>query len=244
MRILGGLSIALLLAGGLFAQRGNFVNTQPFLTGGFGNVVYPGGTSATVPGLQRFTPNVVFPGGGGPRLVVPNPNHQGHNLQRNRGSSVYAYPLYVGGFGYGYGYDPSYGGDPSAMPPPPQAQQQPPVTVVYPPQPAPVIINQFGPGDGSAQAQAPVRPRMYDMPPADAQAETQPETPEPTHYLIAFKDHTIYSAIAYWVQGDTLHYFTAGNTHNQASLSLVDRELTLRLNKESGVEIKLPVPQQ
>ena len=49
---------------------------------------------------------------------------------------------------------------------------------------------------------------------------------EPTHYLIAFKDKSIYSAVAYWVDGDTIHYFTAGNTHNQASVSLIDRDLT------------------
>jgi endonuclease YncB( thermonuclease family) len=63
---------------------------------------------------------------------------------------------------------------------------------------------------------------------------------EPSHYLIAFKDHSVYSAVAYWVDGDTLHYFTSGNTHNQVSVSLVDRDLTERLNKESGLELKLP----
>ena len=69
----------------------------------------------------------------------------------------------------------------------------------------------------------------------------QEEPPaEQEHYLIAFKDRSIYSAIAYWVDGDTLHYFTAGNTHNQASVSLVDRELTKKLNGDSGREIKLP----
>jgi len=32
-----------------------------------------------------------------------------------------------------------------------------------------------------------------------------------------------------------------GNTHNQASVSLVDRrELAERLNKESGLEVKIP----
>ena len=51
---------------------------------------------------------------------------------------------------------------------------------------------------------------------------------------------TIYSAVAYWVDGDTLHYFTTGNTHNQASLSLIDRELTERLNRELGIDFKLP----
>ena len=42
------------------------------------------------------------------------------------------------------------------------------------------------------------------------------------------------------VDGIKLHYFTAGNVHNQASLSLVDRDLTARLNKESGMEIPTP----
>jgi hypothetical protein len=46
----------------------------------------------------------------------------------------------------------------------------------------------------------------------------------------------------YWVDGDTLHYLTAGNVHNQVSLSLVDRPFTERLNKEAGVEVNLPAP--
>jgi hypothetical protein len=234
MRTLGGLCIALLLAGGLFAQRGNYVNSQPVLTGGFGNVVYPGGTPATVPGMTRSFGNVVYPGGGGPRLVVPG-SHQAVRPQRAVSPGlVYSYPLYVGGYGYGYGYNGT-----DAPVDPSQQQQQPNVTVVYPPQPAPVIINQYGSGDSSPA----VRPHMYDMP-AEPQADSTPAEAESTHYLIAFKDHTIYSAVAYWVDGDTLHYFTAGNTHNQASLSLVDRELTLRLNQESGVSMKLPAAKQ
>jgi hypothetical protein len=44
------------------------------------------------------------------------------------------------------------------------------------------------------------------------------------------------------VDGDTLHYFTAGNVHNQASLALVDREFTERLNKEAGLDVRLPAP--
>ena len=61
-----------------------------------------------------------------------------------------------------------------------------------------------------------------------------------SYYLIAFKDNSIYSAVAYWVDGDTLHYFTSGNTHNQVSMSLVDRALTERLNRERKVDIRLP----
>ena len=73
-----------------------------------------------------------------------------------------------------------------------------------------------------------------------APTPAEPEPAESNRYLLAFKDHTIYSAVAYWVDGDTLHYFTTGNTHNQASISLIDRELTERLNRELGIDFKLP----
>jgi hypothetical protein len=44
------------------------------------------------------------------------------------------------------------------------------------------------------------------------------------------------------VDGDALHYFTDGNHHNQVSLGLVDRDFTEKLNKEAGVDVKLPAP--
>jgi hypothetical protein len=96
---------------------------------------------------------------------------------------------------------------------------QPNVIVVYPP------------------AQYPVQSQIVEVP--REQLETREERVEPQHYLLAFKDRSIYSAVAYWVDGDTIHYFTAGNTHNQASVSLIDRDLTRRLN-EGGLEVKLP----
>ena len=223
MRTLAGFSIALLFAGALLGQ---YRFGAPIVTGGFGNALYPAGTAATNPNITRFTPNAVFPGGGGPHLVVPGSARR-VPIARGNGAVVvpYAYPIYVGS-----GYpDGSYAAAPGA--------QQPNVTVVYPPQPAPVIINQFGPGamPPAVSDQEPASPYR----PATAQAEDEAQ---PDHYLIALKDHTIYSVVAYWVDGDTLHYFTAGNVHNQASLSLVDRDLTARLNKESGLEVRLPAP--
>ena len=226
MRTLVGLAAALLICGTAFGQyRGGI---QPFVSGGFGSVVYPAGTPATNPGLTRITPNVVYPGGGGPRLVVPNPNPGANRpIRRNStGGFVYSYPVYVGS--YSGGVDP-------AMYESAPAQQQSGVTVIMPPAQPPVVINQY--------YDAPPRPQMLNIPqdtdtgsaPAPAVSST-----EPTHYLLAFKDHTIYSAIAYWVDGDTLHYFTSGNTHNQVSLSLIDREMTDRLNHDSGMEVKLP----
>lgn len=192
----------------------------PFVAGGFGNAVFPGGTPANSPNVTRFTPNAVFPGGGGPRLVVP-----GRGPQRYTGSGgaaiPYAYPVpvYVGG-----GYDDSAA--PPQAPAPPQ-QQPPNVTVVYPPAPAPVIVRQYG-----EQDMANPEPSAMDQP-QQAQDET------PTHYLIALKDHTVYSVVAYWVDGDTVHYFTPGNVHNQVSLALIDPTLTARLNKELGADVKL-----
>ena len=111
-----------------------------------------------------------------------------------------------------------------------QPQQQQPNVIVILPQ-----------GQGPQGAPVPQSQSLYE-PPARSSAEPLSITADDqaTHYLIAFKDHTVYSAVAYWVDGDTLHYFTTGNTHNQVSLSLVDRPLTEKLNKDSGLEVKLP----
>lgn len=130
-----------------------------------------------------------------------------------------------------------------------------------------VLVPYAYPVYGYAAAPAPDQPYTdsYAPPPADAgnsgwagpQYTPAPEPPvhslmlnmedmeanppaEPAHYYIALKDHHVYLAVAYWVEGNTLHYFLPGNTHNQVSLSLVDRDLTERLNRESGTEVRLP----
>jgi len=86
------------------------------------------------------------------------------------------------------------------------------------------MMQEYGPGAAPAYPQAA---------PDNAHSEAD-------YYLLAFKDQSIYSAVAYWVDGDTLHYITTGNVHNQVSVSLVDRETTQQLNRSRGVEIKLP----
>jgi len=212
-----------------FVNSGNITRTAP-------SVLYPAGTSG--PGVQRTAGSVLYPGGGGPQIGIPsspvNPNFPGaHSQSRTRSSGyIYSYPVYVGG-----SYYDGYYGQPAA---PPVQEQQPNVTVIYPPAAPPVIINQYG-TDGSVVTR--VQPQnIYPMQQQSRQRteETAAPAAETSHYLIAFKDHSIYSAVAYWVDGDTLHYFTTGSTHNQASVSLVDREMTDRLNKDSGVEVKLP----
>jgi hypothetical protein len=213
MRLFGGFGLALIAAVGLFGQvRG----------GGHG-----GGGFSHGGGFYR--------GGGGYSSVGVYGSPIGYG---------YGYSGYLGSYGYGYdssgyGYAPGYA-DAYGQ----QAPQQPNVTVVYPPPPTSVII-QFPPPDGGPQAMGmqPGPPPAYGAPfPRRPAADDATSANDAPHYLIAFKDRTIYSAIAYWVDGDTLHYFTTGNTHNQVSLALVDRDLTARLNQESGVDLKLPPP--
>jgi hypothetical protein len=215
MRTLAGFSMALLFSSALFGQ---YHFGAPIFTAG--NAVFPAGTSATNPNIQRFNSTAASRGAARRSAVTTSTGAI---------AVPYAYPVYVGS-----GYtDGSYSTGSYAAAP---ATQQPNVVVVYPPQPAPVIINQFGPGSvppPEAGDREPVSPYQPSTDRSDDQDSTD-------HYLIALKDHTIYSVVAYWVDGDTLHYFTAGNVHNQASLSLVDRDLTARLNKESGLEVNLP----
>ena len=213
MRIGPGFGLVLLLASAVSAQ-----------TRGGGSVVYPGGVG--LPGVTRSLGSVVNPAQGGLRV----PGSRGGSAYNGR--VVAAYPIYLGGYYYPAPYyaptDSSYA-DPSAGAPAPSN-----VTVVMPPQQpvTPVVINY---NYGSAPPPQP--DQTADRGPASAPDDN---SSGPSHYLIAFKDHTIYAATAYWVDGDTLHYFTEGNVHNQASLALVDREFTERLNKEAGLVVRLP----
>ena len=59
-------------------------------------------------------------------------------------------------------------------------------------------------------------------------------------YLIAFRDRVIRAAVAYWVEGDTLHYVTGQKEQKSARLEDVDRELSLQLNRERRVPFRLP----
>jgi len=154
------------------------------------------------------------------------------------------YSGYTGGYGYSGvfnpppgTYDPIFGGYNSggyAQAP----QQQTPT----------VIINQnFQPDT--------VRPVLRDYsnlplpPPSNvvqldrAQSPPQPATlpdDEPTIFLIAMKDHTIYPVIAYWVDKDTLNYVTVENSVRRVPLEQVDRDLSRQLNDERNVEFRLP----
>jgi hypothetical protein len=123
----------------------------------------------------------------------------------------------------------------------------PPAQMYYPQQPAapPVVINQYfvpetaRPVIREYATDANGGIRVYGPEQSVSVEPTTPANENPT-YLIAFKDHTIYAALAYWLEGSTLHYVTNQNTHNQVSLDLVDRELSDRLNRERNVDFRLP----
>jgi hypothetical protein len=223
MKTLAACGLVLLAASGAFGQRRG-VGTTFGTNAGYGNVVFPGGKPAqgapftlTGPSFAKSLGNVVA---GRPAFNGTVRRHP------NSGAVVYvpyAYPVYMGGYygaGYGYGY--------GEAPPPPQ---QPNITVIYPPAPQPPAPVYMAPAEP--------RPQIQEYAPAPANG-TEGSAAEPAYYLLAFKDHSIYSAVGYWFDGDTLHYITGGNVHNQVSLSLVDRELTEQLNKGRGVQVKLP----
>ncbi|HEX4136968.1 MAG TPA: hypothetical protein VHY84_20320 [Bryobacteraceae bacterium] len=127
-----------------------------------------------------------------------------------------------------YGYSAAYGFPPGANPYGP-----PPVTAQAPQQP--VIINQYfsTPPAQQTPASAPETNNTA------AQAPGNPIGTPTNYYLIAYKNHEVYSALAYWVEDKTLHYVTTQNTHNQASLDLIDLALTKSLNQRNDVPFSL-----
>jgi len=128
-------------------------------------------------------------------------------------------PWYYGGYYGGY-YDPYYY-NPYYYPQT-YADPAPPVTVYQNPNYVP---------------DPPVRPMIRDYP---ENAPSSRATGEPTVYLIAFQDGSIQAALAYWVDGNTLHYVSTRRVQREAPLESVDRALSQRLNRERRLELHLP----
>jgi hypothetical protein len=252
MRLIGVAILCIGSAAMMFGQRQPGV-TQPYGSlGGYGNVLYPGTghapnvnqsfpaqLGATVAGRPPF-------GSGFARYPVSAPRAS-HPAGHNR-STVVPYPVYIGGGYYG-GYAP----DTYAAPPP---QEQMPMMDSYG-TPSVVINQNFVPDRarpvvreyGDEQAPDSSGMRLYETPPTHPYADQGQQAPvrrqpapdaQPTIYLLAFKDHNIIPALGYWMEGNTLHYVSVEHSLNQASLDLIDRDLSQRLNDERGVEFKLP----
>jgi len=216
-----------------FGQRG----LNPI--GNNGNVLHPG-----IP--LSGPPNAPRSGGG----RTGSGRSGGHGSFDRGGAVLVPYPIYSSGF------DAFYGGGRGGYMPEPGTYD--PIFGVYNPGFAPqqpsnstptVVINQNFQTDS-------VRPQLRDYsntpipepgsaaPPAGA-AAAPPQAPpladdQPTIFLIAMQDHTIIPVIAYWVEGDTLHYIRLKTEPKQVSLAAVDRDFSRQLNRERNVPFALP----
>jgi len=244
-----GILLGLVLAGILAAQDrlvvvgGSRSHPRPSPSG-FGNILYPGtGAPPPIPNPFHRQPTSFAQRLGA--TVSGYPGYMYRPPSRGQTGGIwpvlipYAVPMYTGGYGY--------------VPAPPAATN---VTVVSPPAPSPqVIINQYYtpdtarplirdytqtplPEPGSADLRSYQAP-IPSHPEPERPAERGPAESKATIYLIAFKDHSIQAAYAYWVKDETLHYITVQGSHNKASLELVDREFSERLNRERNVEFDL-----
>ncbi len=192
--------------------------------GGWGSVAFPGTGHPPASGyVNAGRPYAGRPYGPGfyPGAV------RGGNYRRARPVYAYGYPVYVGG---GYA-EPAYA---PAEPPDPGGYPQYGSAMGPPPAPTVIINQNFGPAAPPLPSPETVHVYGDNRPAADNAA------PDPQYYLIALKDHSIYSAVAYWVEDGTLHYITTPNIRNETSLNLVDMTLTTRLNQDRGVNVSLP----
>lgn len=150
----------------------------------------------------------------------------------NRGRSAVIVPYIYPAFGYGYG-GPGYGygfGDPGysyAPPPPPDA-------VDYGQPAPPPDPNQYPPEQIPQPDNSALQIYQSQGPTPEEQAMN-----EGRYYLIAYKDHSVYTALAYWMENGALNYVTPQSAHNQVSLDLVDLDLTKQLNARHGLAFNI-----
>jgi len=180
-------------------------------------------------------------GGIAPSPLQPQRHRPAHSASRYIGP-IYYVPSYsdLGYSSYGYGYPMGY--STFNTPANPALYYTPPLE----PQgsAAPVIINQYF---GSRKITTQTENGGSSTTESDSANPAANPTSNPgdpigqpqNYYLIAYKDHSIYSALAYWLEGDTLHYVTTQNTHNQASLALIDLDQTFKLNAGNNVPFSL-----
>jgi hypothetical protein len=105
---------------------------------------------------------------------------------------------------------------------PPQQQQ------------APVVVNQITP------AQPEIREYGTRSEPRSEVSNSTQLSSGPTIYLIAFRNHSIRPALAYWTKGDSLYYLSLDHRQRTVPLSTVDRDFSLQLNHERHVPFRLP----
>jgi hypothetical protein len=153
---------------------------------------------------------------------------------------LYGYPFFGGYLDSGFdSYSPytgAYSDATSDSYPAPvySYNPSPNVTVVYAPQPAPEPV----PAPVITNVPNPPNPTYDEYGQPSNAAAASDAAPI---YLLAMKDHTIYAAAAYWLDGKTLHYVTLQHEEKQVPLDRVDRPFSQQLNRERRVAFHLPV---
>jgi hypothetical protein len=190
---------------------------NPQFGAGFGRLIYPG--TGGPPAARR--PGIARPSAGAPPAV----SHPYHG-----GALIVPYPVFYGGYYYDY----------DAPQAPPQGAEYNYGYTAQQPSPVVVLNQNFAPD------LAPVAPGAYPgvypyvPPPDNSQTAASPDTSQQVLFFIAMKDHTIFPAVAYWVDGDTLNYITNQGVRNRVSLDLVDLDFSKQLNQQRGVDFALP----
>jgi hypothetical protein len=148
-------------------------------------------------------------------------------------------PIYVGVPVYGGGY---YGQDYSDAPAYAPPQQTPGVVINqnFVPEHANPVVQEVPDSEEQSGPDVYQAPGPPPVEPGSAENSAPPESDDPIIYLIAFRDRTIVPALAYWVEGNTLKYVNMDRGINQATLDLLDRDLSKRLNQQRNVEFHLP----
>lgn len=206
------------LSSAAFAQRHPVQYSSP---SGYGNILFPGpGHASPIPpgGVtgSHFRPLLPLPR----RETNPQPS-----------IVIVPWPMYDSGYnadrsGNDQQGDPGQTPVTESSPSPPMISNQSLVPPQRPLQQADTNLKGGVPACVTAQCNA-IGPQAA-------------EEVRPTIYLLAFKDHRIVQALGYWMEAGTLHYVSIEYGLNQASISLIDRDLSERLNDERGTPFRLP----
>lgn len=204
---------------------------------GFGNILFPG--TGNMPPMGGFADRFGS-------TISGSPGYGGIPWNRRGRGSVgavwpLAYPVVVGD---AYGYEQAPPNVTIVMPPVQPQASAPPVTIQqYFGEGAKPVVREYGPNGEELTPDASDETgsvRTYRAP-AKKTAAPSPDD-DRVMFMVALKDSSVYTAVAYWVEGETLHYITTQGDHNQVSLDLVDRATSDKLNRGRKVPFRLPPP--
>ena len=158
-----------------------------------------------------------------PPVGISSPGFRGGGFarSRHRGGS-FGYPFLWGDYDSPYyDYPPNYD---------------------YPPAPSVVIVQPPPPYMMLPEVPAePARSEIHEYAPATSTAASTPGNESPV-FGIVLKDGSTRSAIAVAAQNQALYYVEPNGRHQRIGLDEIDRDATLKLNRERHLELQLPAP--